>query len=415
MTETITVNPLIGTPLQIFGPLAETELEEFASSFNPPLDLGSILIALKDPGAGPMIMVMIENFMYVELDAILNKDQKTWTADETAFVNGFLDYINAQRAAAANKAMADYEAWAKATVAAEDAKIKQDTGQTQLMEIAALSANPPVPPGDFLDEASDGMVVSSSQAELMLAQMGATGTLVSVMNGTATATEMAYLSGQTFSVLGKGWTTFNGSLEQELGQVPVKLEDVLTKNGNINNAIYRKLPANVRQELLREFNVKGGFKNPDSTGTETETSTSTSTGSDAGKGASTATNTAKETETVLKDTTTAFDVVETVGRIASVAGVVGEAAAVIIQTITTATQYAEQASYNDAFSAAVNNALKPIGVSDLKAMMSSGKAMTYLMAEMAGGNPNAIDSSNILKTTKPDMPLSQILNIEKNF
>ena len=152
VTTTITVNPLIGTPLQIFGPLAETEVEDFAASFDPPLDLGSILIALKDPDAGPTIMVMIENFMYVELDAIMDKPQSSWTADETAFVNGFLNYINAQRAAAANKALADYEAWAKATVAEEDAKIKQDTGQTQLMEIAALSANPPVPPETFLDE-----------------------------------------------------------------------------------------------------------------------------------------------------------------------------------------------------------------------------------------------------------------------
>ena len=97
------------------------------------------------------------------------------------------------------------------------------------------------------------------------------------------------------------------------------------------------------------------------------------------------------------------------------AGVVGEAAAIILQTATTATQYAEQAAYNDAFSAAVNKAHKPIGVSDLKTMMSSGEAMTYLMAAMASGNPNAIDSTNILNTAKPDMPLSQILNIEKNF
>jgi hypothetical protein len=34
---------------------------------------------------------------------------------------------------------------------------------------------------------------------------------------------------------------------------------------------------------------------------------------------------------------------------------------------------------------------------------------------MASGNPNAIDSNNILNTAKPDMPLSQILAIEKSF
>jgi hypothetical protein len=404
----ITVNPLIGTPLQIFGPLAETILDQFAAAFNPPLDLGSILIALKDPAAGPTIMVMIENFMYAELDNIMDKPQSSWTTDETAFVNGFLNYINAQRAAAANKAMVDYEAWAKATVAAEDAKIKQDAGQVQLMEIAALSANPPVPPNDFLYEASDGMIVSASQAQTMLAETGAIGDLESVMNGTASAAYMTYLTGQTFSVLGKGWTTFNGSVKDE-AVVPEQIKNAFDKNGSINRAVYNKLTPEQRAQIrqLRDAKESGG---------DVETSTNVeNTGSEAGKGASTTTSEVKTGTTVLKDIDTTFDVVETVGRIASVAGVVGEAAAIILQTAITATQYAEQAAYNDAFSAAVKNALNPIGVSDLKAMMSSGQAMTYLMAEMAGGNPNKIDSTNILTNAKPDMPLSQILAIEKNF
>ena len=153
--------------------MAETVLDQFAASFDPPSDEATILLALKDPDIAPTIMMLLDNFMMIELDAIMDKPQSTWTADETAFVNGFLDYINQQRAAAAEKAEADYEAWAQATVAAEDAKIKEDTGQAQLMEFAALSANPPVPPTDFLTEASAGMVLTDSESDMVLAQMSA--------------------------------------------------------------------------------------------------------------------------------------------------------------------------------------------------------------------------------------------------
>ena len=45
--------------------------------------------------------------------------------------------------------------------------------------------------------------------------------------------------------------------------------------------------------------------------------------------------------------------------------------------------------------------------------LGTGEAMTYLMAAMASGDPNAISTS--FNTAKPDMPLSQILNIEKNL
>ncbi len=317
VTTNITVNPLIGTPLQIFGPMAETEVEEFAAAFNPPLDLGSILIALKDPDAGPTIMAMLDNFLYAELDAIMDKPQSSWTADETTFVNGFLGYINAQRAAAANKAMADYEAWAKATVAAEDAKIKADTGEVQEMEIAALSANPPVPPADFLNEISYGMVMTDSQAQTLLAQMGAIGDLESVMNGTASATYMAYLTGQTFSVLGKGWTTFSDKSGNEV-EVPEKVEQAFDKNGNINRAVYNKLTPEQRKLIRDERDAKNAKSGSD---TEAE-----NVGTDATKVGGEATDAGKEASEITKDITTTFDTIETIGRVASVTGIVGEAA-----------------------------------------------------------------------------------------
>jgi hypothetical protein len=398
---TVTVNPTIGTPLQIFGPMGETVLDQFAASFDPPVDEGTILVALKSPAIAPTIMMLLDNYLMVELDTIMNKPQSSWTADETAFVNGFLSYINAQRTAAANKAEADYEAWAKATVAEEDAKIKQDTGQVQLMEIAALSANPPIPPGDFLAEVSAGMVLTDSQSDMVMSQIAASGGASEVLNGTASAGYTAYLTGDAFQMAGKGFQivtavkTITGI--EDTGTSEIKGTMQAYKNMSLDERIAWKTANPEAYDQIEQATLKG-LK-----GSKTTTEIASETTSDV-------TKTTKTITTVLD----AADTLEAVGRIASAAGIVGEAAAIIIQTATTATQYAEQAAYNDAFSAAVAKATKPLGVSDLKTMMSTGEAMTYLMAAMGGGNPTAIDSTKIL-TAKPDMPLSQILNIEKHF
>jgi len=398
----ITVNPLIGTPLQLFGPLAETILDQVAAANDPPLDDATIILALNSPEIAPTIMSLINNELITELDAILNKDQKTWTADETTFVNGFLDYINGQRKAAADKAMADYEAWAKATVAEEDAKIKQDTGQTQLMEMAALSANPPVPPDDFLKEVSMGMVLTDAQSDLVMSQIAATEAASEVLNGTESAGYLAYLTGTSFQMGGKGFQTVT------------MVKNITGKETAVTTASDIKGTYNAFKNMSTEERAVWKAANPEEyakitayarnavNGTKTATETVTETTSDATKAAT------KTVTTVLK----AADTLEVIGRIASAAGIVGEAAAIIIQTATTATQYAEQAAYNDAFSAAVNKANKPLGASDLKNMMSSGEAMTYLEAAMAGGNPNAMTVGG---GAKPDMPLSQILNIEKQL
>ncbi len=413
VTTAITVNPLIGTPLQLFGPLAATVLDQFAAAFDPPADEGTILVALKSPEIAPTIMALLDNYMMIELDTILDKDPKTWTADETAFVNGFLSYINAQRAAAAEKAEADYEAWAKATVAAEDAKIKQDTGEVQLMEMAALSANPPVPPGDFLAEASAGMVLTDSQSDLVIAQIGASADAADVLNGTASAAYLAYLAGDAFQMGGKGLQIV--TVIKTIGNATKEIK----VGGGITS--YKAMTPEQRAEWRAKYRNNTSPKSGGETSSETssETTKGTNTATETGKVTTTSTETTTDTTKVTTTTSrtllAAADTLEAIGRVVAVAGIAGEAAAIVLQTAATATEYAEQASYNDAFSAAGNNAMKPISVSDLKTMVSSGEAMTYLMAAMASGNPNAIDSGNILNTAKPDMPLSQILAIEKNF
>lgn len=393
----ITVKVTTGTPLEIFGPLGETLLDQFAASFDPPANDATILLALKSPEIAPTIMMLLDNFMIIELDAILKKDQNTWTADETTFVNGFLAYINAQRAAAANKAMSDYEAWAKATVAEEDAKIKKDKGQEQLMEMAALSANPPIPPSDFLAEAGLGMVLTGPQSDLVLAQMSAGEEVSEYLNGTASAGYLAYIGGTAFELGGKGLKIATTITEMNPEEESSGLQGTW--------AAYRKMTQEQRKQWKLdnpdEWSKLSKSQKTVSGGTETATETTETT-----------TEVTKTTQTTTK-VLEAADTLELVGRVASVAGIVAEAGAILLQTAATATQYAVAQAYNDAFSAAVNNAMTPIGVAQLKTMMSTGEAMTYLEAAMAGGNPSAIDTS--FKALKPDMPLSQIVNITKGF
>jgi hypothetical protein len=412
--DDITVNPLIGTPLAIFGPLAETMVDELAATNDPPLDEAAILLALRSPDIAPTIMMLLDNLMIIELDTILNKPQSSWTADETAFVNGFLGYINAQRAAAAAKAEADYEAWAKATVAAEDAKISQDQGQTQLMEMAALSANPPVPPNDFLAEASAGMVLTDSQSDTVLSQMAAQAAAADALDGTATATDMTYLVGAGFQLGGKSFQTVANV------KVIYESENKATMNLPDNLKNWKEMSPKDRQAIAAENRANKSSSSGENSGeTSSETSKTTETTTETSKVTETTTetteSTVKETMQVTTKVLEAADTLEAIGRVVSAAGIVGEAVAIVTQTAATAALYAEQATYNDAFTAAVNNANKPLGVSDLKTMMSTGEAMTYLMAAMAGGNTTTMDSTAIVNTAKPDMPLSQILNIEKNL
>src|SRR6185437_7560742 len=80
-----------------------------------------------------------------------------------------------------------------------------DTGEVQLMEIAALSANPPVPPDDFLAEVSMGMALTDSQSDMVISQIAASEGASEALNGTASAGYMAYLTGDAFQMVGKGF------------------------------------------------------------------------------------------------------------------------------------------------------------------------------------------------------------------
>ena len=370
--QTITVDVLVGTPLQGFGPLADDLLKDLAaSSTTPDTAESQLVIALRNPQSSPQIMLLLSGLMYAQLDSILNKDQSTWTADEKTFVHAFMDYVNQQRAAAATKAMADYEAWAKATVAEENKKVAGMSGIAQMTEMSILSTMPPLPPTELLSEVSYGMTLSDAQANAMLAQLTAAHDLQTGIKNTEAGLYSIDTAGYLAQVTG-----FNVNSSQVAKIFGTKLTKIfipgVTKTVSIENARDAKGGGGV------EIKTGGG-------------------GGGGGKSAAEA----------------AGDILEAAGKVASVLSVFTEVAGAVLQIGLTAQAYSDQAKFNNDFSAAVTSALTPISVADLKSMVSDGKAMTYMMAMTAGGNPNAIDTS--FSTAKPDMPLNQILNITKNL
>ncbi|HWD57327.1 MAG TPA: MBG domain-containing protein [Stellaceae bacterium] len=119
--------------------------------------LAAVQLALKNPGTAAAMLGDLTPFLYADLQSILNIDQSQWTAQQTAFVQAFQNYIQAQKEAAANQAMADYQSWKEQQTAIYNAKVSAVSGIAQMDEMAILSSDPPIPPPDFLNEAQSGM------------------------------------------------------------------------------------------------------------------------------------------------------------------------------------------------------------------------------------------------------------------
>jgi hypothetical protein len=370
VTTTITVNPFIGTPYAIFGPLMETIVQEITAASGGKTE-DQVLAFLLTNQNDPAVIALLTDYLYTELDNILFVPQSQWTADQTTFVNGVMSYINAQRAAAADKAMIDYEAWAKAAVAKENAEIEAvPDGPAKMIEIQIMSGNPPMPPDTFLVEAKSGMDMSDAQAGIVLQAATDGSDLNTTMNAIDTVAQSAGLISYGANFVGVDAKSFSGKLAQKI------------------------FPYLKKSQYLDE---KRGAKN--SPGDETETETET-----------TVKNATNETKEVEEGTTVAETTLETASKVVAVAGLVGELAGNILQVGIGVALYGEVATYNADFTAAVNAAKTPLSVADLKTMVMDGSAYVNIMAELASGNPMAFGNP-LNNPTKPDMSLQSIVNI----
>ena len=98
-------------------------------------------------------------FLVAELASILDRDERTWTPAERAFVEEFITFVNKQRIEAANAAYREYQEWK-----AEDFRRRTGVGQGA-PHLGLLFYYGSKPPDHFLQQAQSGLYVPRSQAE----------------------------------------------------------------------------------------------------------------------------------------------------------------------------------------------------------------------------------------------------------
>ncbi|MDB5393802.1 MAG: hypothetical protein JWM91_1308, partial [Rhodospirillales bacterium] len=382
--DVITISPLFiapetyGKALGSFGPAAGDVINMFLATMTdskPPVTVGAVVAALKNPDTkiSTAMMGLLLPFLYDYLGDILKISESAWTPNQVMFVKQFETYVQAQRRAAALQAESDYEAWAKAAVAEEQKKIDRVSGTAQIYEMAILSANPPVPPADFLNQVQAGFILTGNQT-----------------------VTMAGLNAQV-SAFGDAITGAQGISEfAELARAGIQLSG----NGANTKTLVAKMPS-LGKTILP--NAKKGLSllNEKVSSAKKALATAKDTGEDVSKAASRL----QQAEDAAKIVVTAGDVVASVGVVLEV---VGNA----VQIGMAAAAYAQAADYNTAFQKAVNAANQPVTASDLKAMMSNSagqqQIFNYLSTQLAtAGQPPA--------PTQSYMTLSAILKITQSF
>ncbi len=398
-----------GPGLGGFGPVAGTVIDMFLASMtnsNPPVTRAQVIAALNDPKTSTAMMGLLVPFLMTELDNILNTSLSSWTDAQTIFVKQMIAYVQAQRQAAAQKAQADYEAWAKAQVAAEERKINALTGPAKIYEIAILSGDPPVPPADFLKEVQAGMVVNLNQTAQMAgmnAQMGALGDFLKIDQGVSTTMELSGVGFQ-LSKVNKEGTAYN--LLESLSPKIAKTLLPFAKE-RMKNLTSKATDLSKAGEVDKTIEITGDLSE---TGPVDKTIETAGDLSKTGK-------IDKAVDAVDDALKTVKELGQALGRVASTAGVVAEVVGNLVQIGVSTALYSQAASYNTQFQKAVEAANKPVTLQDLKVMMSSDSGQFqvagYMEAALVTGAPDPI--SNPLTTARPTMSLADILSITSKF
>jgi filamentous hemagglutinin family protein len=185
-----------------FGAEAYTIANELGAASNPPLAVYDIGSALKNPSTSAAMWAQLVPFMMDDLSGILNLPQSSWTPSQAAFVQAMLDYINAQRIAAAQQAEADYEAWGLQQQKALSDKLNYASnfaeGQLAVIQNAAL--DPPVPPTSLLAEVTAGFTMTDSQANSFMQAMNYANAATGVVVATGAVTSGSLIFAQVGSV-----------------------------------------------------------------------------------------------------------------------------------------------------------------------------------------------------------------------
>ena len=347
---TIMVRPQ-NDPSFVFGPDSDAVIANAAAAIG--LTVDAVDSALEDPDTSEAMLAELMPFYMNELSTIMAQPQSSWTYAQSVFVNDILAFMNQQRQAAAYQAEDDYNAWYQQQLAAQQAQLAGLTGPAYTEMAAILSSNPPIPPDDFVNEATVGMSMTGPQAENYAAMQAVTEDMATnnvaqnVVEGTAdtaniikSATLIANLAAGTEGVAD------TGTLKSVFGNGLVK-KIFITESGI--SALRKKMN---KIPKVGDMNVE------------------------------------TDTGDITKDSKSAAEIAADVSKGLEVGGVVLEVVGNLVAIGVGAADYGQLATYNTSFNNAVNADLKPMSVSDLQSMMNNNptQVYSYMMNMIAGGN-----------------------------
>lgn len=177
-----------------FNSIIQKFVAGLAGTTTPPVTADDIYKALADPTRSAQMMALLMPLVIADLTAILKLPGAQWTAQQKGFVQAVQNYIQVQREAAANQALADYQAWATQQSADRTALLAGQPPLSVVAVTASIASNMPTPPTDILKEAQLGITMNAGQLTSFAALKSGAG-VAGAVGGTAgiASTVMAIL------------------------------------------------------------------------------------------------------------------------------------------------------------------------------------------------------------------------------
>ena len=312
------------------------------------VDETEVLAALNDQDQRDAMLGALLPFLYQNLSGLLAMDESEWTPEQGVLVSAMQDYIQKQRQAAAEKGQAQYAAWQ-----AKQQKKRADKFEkwSKLCGVCAIkidtddSTTPELPPEEFLDQMYAGMTMTEDQLV----------TYAQLTNKVAEMGEQmkAYQSGEA-SAADKTPDNLAGAIA-DAGKL-LFVTNTLAGNTVSSTTLVSKVPAmgkifpNAARAISR-LNAKAAL------GLLEE-------GAEVAK---TLTKVAKITK-----------MVKGVGKVLGPLGLATELVGNAVELWVGVGLYTSIAMYDKEITQASNAAQQKVTTSDLKAMMNSGAAFSYL-------------------------------------
>lgn len=329
------------------GP-ARTELYSVIDAFvaglagatTPPLTSDSVKLALTDPARSTTMMGTLLPFLFADLSNILAAPQSEWTPQQAAFVQMVESYIQMQRRAAAQQALADYQAWAVEQHRQTLEKLAQMSGAAQIAYEAVLSTDPPTPPADILDRVTVGMTFDNTQLATFTGlnyQAGKVGDLVTSGGGSGSKGSEDLIPGATADAAKfvSAVSLFAGSADSvHLVNAFKALKTVLPNAGKVGASFAKS--ATLAGDVVKA-------------------------------------------ERITADIAKGLGAAEAIPVVGEVVSIVGD----LVQVGLAAAQYDQISKFNVALTDAVAAANQPVSTSDLKQMIGDGSGQKQIFAYLA--------------------------------